>query len=124
MARYLAGEAETDRRRAVLNPIRALYHTPRWRALRWEVLVEAHFRCVLCGRTDPVLTPQCDALAPLGLLGTIKGKAPGFVADHKVPHRGDEALFWDRGNLQCLCAPCHNRPKQREEQSSRRAPGG
>lgn len=37
------------------------------------------------------------------------------VVDHITPHRGDDALFWNRLNWQPLCAPCHNRKKQREE---------
>lgn len=37
------------------------------------------------------------------------------VVDHRVPHRGDQRLFWDRGNWQSLCATHHSRDKQREE---------
>ncbi len=39
----------------------------------------------------------------------------GNVVDHVVPHRGDEALFWDRSNWQTLCQKHHSRDKQREE---------
>lgn len=38
-----------------------------------------------------------------------------MIADHVEPHRGSEALFWDPGNLQSLCASCHSRHKQAEE---------
>ncbi len=38
------------------------------------------------------------------------------VVDHKIPHRGDQALFWDKANWQSLCATHHSRDKQREEQ--------
>lgn len=41
------------------------------------------------------------------------------VVDHKVPHRGDLKLFWDRKNWQSLCAPCHDVHKQRLEKSGR-----
>lgn len=41
--------------------------------------------------------------------------APATVVDHKTPHRGDQTLFWDWRNWQSLCAPCHNRHKQRLE---------
>lgn len=41
--------------------------------------------------------------------------APATVVDHITPHRGDDRLFWDRTNWQPLCAPCHNRHKQRQE---------
>lgn len=37
------------------------------------------------------------------------------VVDHILPHRGDQALFWDKDNWQSLCAECHNRHKQRIE---------
>ncbi len=40
------------------------------------------------------------------------------VVDHIVPHRGDNALFWDSANnWQSLCGPCHDRHKQRLEKS-------
>lgn len=39
------------------------------------------------------------------------------VVDHIVPHRGDERLFWDRGNWQALCETCHDSNKQRLEKS-------
>lgn len=41
------------------------------------------------------------------------------VVDHKVPHRGDKALFWDKKNWQPLCKPCHDSFKQRAEKSGR-----
>lgn len=41
--------------------------------------------------------------------------APATVVDHKVPHRGDRARFWDKSQWQGLCAPCHSGAKQREE---------
>lgn len=31
------------------------------------------------------------------------------VVDHVVPHKGDQAIFWDVGNWQGLCTPCHDR---------------
>ncbi|WP_274631209.1 HNH endonuclease [Arvimicrobium flavum] len=39
----------------------------------------------------------------------------GLVVDHIFPHRGDEALFWDRSNWQPLCHDDHDIVKQREE---------
>lgn len=47
--------------------------------------------------------PYC----PCGALAT--------VVDHKIPHRGDKKLFWDKSNWQPLCIPCHSGAKQREE---------
>jgi 5-methylcytosine-specific restriction protein A len=31
------------------------------------------------------------------------------VVDHRDPHRGDPAVFWDRGRWQSMCASCHGR---------------
>ena len=39
------------------------------------------------------------------------------VVDHIVPHRGDQALFWDSANWQPLCKLCHDGHKQRLERS-------
>ncbi len=77
---------------------RRWYKTTEWRALRWQVLLQQHFTCERCG---------------------FVGQSHELVADHIRPHRGDHGLFFERVNLQCLCATCHNRDKQREE---RRAP--
>lgn len=37
------------------------------------------------------------------------------VVDHKIPHRGDQSLFWDQSNWQPLCKPCHDGEKKRQE---------
>lgn len=37
------------------------------------------------------------------------------VVDHIIPHRGDEALFWDEGNWQALCKPCHDSKTMTED---------
>ena len=44
--------------------------------------------------------------------------APATVVDHIIPHRGDDALFWNRQNWQPLCVTCHNRAKQRQERAN------
>lgn len=53
--------------------------------------------------------PQCQE-------GTVRVLA-ATVVDHKVPHRGDPVLFWDRTNWQALSKPCHDSWKQRLEKS-------
>lgn len=56
------------------------------------------------------------AAHPLCLYCERAGKvAAATVVDHKVPHRGDKALFWDRSNWQSLCKSCHDEVKQAEE---------
>lgn len=49
------------------------------------------------------LNPFCRECERAGRL------TPARVTDHIVPHRGNQALFWDRANWQPLCEPCHNR---------------
>lgn len=88
-------EATRSRRRDAEAPWRAWYKTARWQRLRWSVLARDLFTCCRCGR--------------------IEGQTSQLVADHKTPHRGDEAMFWAEDNLQCLCKTCHDRDKQREE---------
>ncbi len=46
-------------------------------------------------------------------IGIVKAAS---VADHVVPHRGDDAQFWT-GELQSLCKACHDSAKQRQERS-------
>jgi len=38
-----------------------------------------------------------------------------MVVDHKIPHKGNMGLFWDRRNWQSLCKHCHDEHKQRME---------
>lgn len=90
--------AELDRRRDQ-RPWRKWYKTARWKALRMLVLTRDLFTCRMCGR--------------------LEGDTSKLVADHRIPHRGDEALFWDEGNLQTLCSRCHSGAKQREEAAGR-----
>jgi 5-methylcytosine-specific restriction enzyme A len=80
---------------------RRWYKTTRWNKLRMLVLTRDLFICQRpgCGRV-------CDG----------KGEA---VCDHKRPHHGDEAMFWDEANLWCLCKACHDGWKARIEAADR-----
>lgn len=73
-----------------------LYKTARWKKISTSFLIENPV-CVSCG-------------------------APSDVCDHIIPHRGDEALFWDPDNKQALCKRCHDR-KTRVEMQEFRRPG-
>lgn len=53
--------------------------------------------CACCGRRLDLDTPRAA------------------VVDHITPHKGDDALFWDKTNWQRLCTPCHSGAKQRLE---------
>ncbi len=37
------------------------------------------------------------------------------VINHRIPHRGDEKLFWDKNNWQGVCKHCHDTHIQRDE---------
>lgn len=101
----LALPSRTERGEAAqraVQPWRAWYNTAAWRVLRIEVFKRDRFTCQW---------PGC---------GRVEGNTSKLVCDHRRPHRGDQALFWDRTNLQTLCkTPCHDRHKQALEQASR-----
>jgi 5-methylcytosine-specific restriction endonuclease McrA len=49
-------------------------------------------------------------------------KADGYtvvatVVDHIKAHRGDQELFWNKGNWQSLCKSCHDTHAQRRDQA-------
>lgn len=88
-------KTDHDTRRRQQQAWRKWYYTARWKRLRWQCLERDLFTCQLCGRIEP--------------------EASKLVADHKVRHLGDPAKFWNLGNLQCLCKPCHDGAKQRAE---------
>lgn len=71
-------------------------YTGRWRKSRLGFL-RKHPLCVKCDEQGAIV--------------------PATVVDHIKPHRGDKALFWDRGNWQPLCTPCHNRKTASEDSS-------
>src|SRR3546814_18817729 len=53
---------------------------------------------------------------PLCVMCVEEGRTTvATVVDHKVPHRGDQRLFWDRTNWQALCAAHHSGAKHAEE---------
>ena len=41
------------------------------------------------------------------------------LTDHLYPHRGDQAVFWNRTYWISSCAPCHDGFKQRVERRGR-----
>jgi len=61
----------------------------RWRAERL-LFLEANPKCVGC-----------------------QGEAN--VVDHKVAHKGDQKIFWNKKNWQSMCTSCHNSKSARGE---------
>jgi len=64
--------------------VRRWYRIARWFRLRQQVLVEQAYACAQCGQVTLTLE-----------------------VDHIRKHDGNEALFWNRENLQALCGGCH-----------------
>lgn len=93
---YIPGnERERDKQRSQTQHWRAWYNSQRWRKLRDEVRLRDLYTCQRCG-----------------ILCAGKGKS---AVDHKKPHKGDEAKFFDASNLQLLCKPCHDSERQKED---------
>ena len=76
----------------------ALYNSDRWRMMRAAQLLRE---------------PFCRECAAVGI------RTRATTADHITPHRGRPELFYDPGNLQSLCTPCHSR-KTLDERAARR----
>lgn len=80
----------------------SLYKTRRWHKMRARQLRD---------------NPLCSLHLELGR------SEPATIVDHKIPHHGDETLFFDEANLQSMCKPCHDKHKQRQEKSGYMAGG-
>jgi 5-methylcytosine-specific restriction protein A len=89
-----AGLKALDQRSGAAQAYRRWYYTPQWRALRRDQLAR---------------NPFCSMCRAMGR------STRATIADHKRPHRGDKALFFDARNLDSLCAPHHDATKQRHE---------
>lgn len=59
----------------------------KWQQESKKFLTE-HSLCVLCLKTGKFVQAT--------------------VVDHKIPHRGNQKLFWDRKNWRPLCKHCHD----------------
>ena len=81
---------------------RKWYRTERWQKLRREVLRRDAYTCQQTGE-------MCIGKYP-------EPNSP--VVDHRRPHRGDEKLFFDPDNLQCVSKAFHDGEKQRQERAA------
>jgi 5-methylcytosine-specific restriction protein A len=73
-------------------------YTYRWQKAR-EQYLRLHPLCVMCQQQNRL--------------------TPATVVDHKVPHRGDQVLFWSEDNWQSLCKTHHDGAKHSEEMTGR-----
>lgn len=83
-----------DRQRSNEQAWRAWYKTKRWQRNR-AIFLRAHPLCV-----------ECEAEGRL---------AAASVVDHRIPHRGNERMFWEVSNWQALCKWHHDRKTGRGE---------
>jgi 5-methylcytosine-specific restriction protein A len=94
-----------DRARTDRAPWRGWYKTRRWQDLRMAVFVRDGF---VCQRS--------------GVLCIGRHPAPDSpVANHRVPHKGDPALFWDIGNIETVTKAVHDGEVQAEERAGERS---
>jgi len=68
----------------------------RWQAAS-KAFLQAHPLCQC---------PDCD--------DGRKRVTPSTVVDHRIPHRGDQRLFWDQSNWTAMAKPCHDRKTWQE----------
>jgi len=81
--------------------VRRWYKSKRWQDLRQLVLERDLYTC-----------------QHTGILLVGKAPAPDSpVVHHKVPHRGQEHLFWDINNLESVSKAYHDSEAQRLEKS-------
>lgn len=89
-------KAEADKRRP---SARARGYTSKWERESKAFLARPENQRCACG---------CGRLADM--------------VDHRVPHRGDQRLFWSRSNWQPMASsPCHSSRKQSQERQADRA---
>ncbi len=62
-------------------------------------------RRTFLSRAENALCQHCKA---------SKRLVSAVVVDHVIPHKGNQALFWDSGNWQPLCTRCHNAKSAKE----------
>ena len=74
----------------------SLYQTPRWRQARRAFLA---------------INPTCHECTRQGAI------TPATFVDHRRPHGGNDAMFWDQSNWQPLCRRCSNMKTGQEIQA-------
>lgn len=76
-----------------------LYNSNRWRSISRRYLKEHPF-CIVCGNK-------------------------ATICDHRIPHRGDESLFYNEDNYQSLCWKHHSAKTLKENDyfKKKRVPG-
>lgn len=89
----------TEGKRAKVQPGAHLYKTARWQRLVDKIRLRDGMVCQVTGLS--LIEAYPGALSP--------------VVDHKTPHEGDEALFWDEENLWLVSKGWHDSQKQAQD---------
>lgn len=75
----------------------------------WDKAADSHRRrspiCIYC---------------EMGAFGQPKRITPARLVDHLIPHRGDQAVFWNKADWISCCKTCHDGPKQAIERDPAR----
>ena len=90
--RYCEQHTAIERKRPRSGRCGNMYNY-RWQKAR-AAFLRAHPICCVCER-EAIIEPSA-------------------VVDHKIPHEGNQTLFWDESNWQAMCVQCHNRKSARE----------
>jgi 5-methylcytosine-specific restriction protein A len=91
-----------DKRYSADAAVRSWYHSARWQKLREAVLIRDLYTCQ---HTGVILT-------------TGRTEPNAAVVHHKIPHHGDEMLFWSIENLELVSKAWHDSEAQRAERKS------
>jgi 5-methylcytosine-specific restriction protein A len=84
------------------DPIRKLYQTKIWRAVRRTVLARDPF-CMMCTERDRRSPGDRLIIALSTVVHHVIG-ARKFIDQHG----GDQSFFYDETNLEGVCKPCHD----------------
>lgn len=71
------------------DDIDKLYKTNRWKKVRQVIISRDYGLCQECKRR--------------GIMNR------GNIIHHKIEARDDISMFYDKDNLECICAACHNK---------------
>lgn len=92
---HRARQREHDAKRRASSPWRSWYSRPEWTKQARPAQLSRQ--------------PYCERCLRQGL------KVKATVVNHRIPHRGNWALFIDPSNHESTCKPCHDSAIQREE---------
>lgn len=73
-----------------------------------------NYRWQQASRAFKAANPFCVDCLKKGFYNAGSAAEPNHV-DHRIPHRGNQDLFWDQSNWQTLCERHHNEKTGRGE---------